>query len=141
MLSLNEIFSSAICRMLLVGAALSALPEDEREVPSLSSPGRALMSLLQPVRRQAATSALAVEESGRKTSLDNLPAGTHSTGQAQTASGGPAKPLVRMRKECLPHSLLQFWLLCAFNKGVRLGVTKGRGVRRRWDKKAFFFFF
>lgn len=51
MLSLNEIFSSAICRMLLVGAVLAALPGDEGEVPSLSSPGRALMSLLQPAGR------------------------------------------------------------------------------------------
>lgn len=90
LLSLNEIFSSTICRLLLVGAVLSALPGDDREVPSLSTPGRALMSLLQPAGRQAAASALEVQESGRRTNLDNLPVGTHPTGQAQTASGGQA---------------------------------------------------
>lgn len=37
--------------MLLVGAVLAALPGEEGEVPSLSSPGRALMSLLQPAGR------------------------------------------------------------------------------------------
>lgn len=88
LLSLNEIFSSAICRMLLVGAVLSALPGDEREVPSLSSPGRALMSLLQPAGRQAAASALQMEKRGRRTNLDNLPANTPPTGQAQRAQEG-----------------------------------------------------
>lgn len=51
--------------MLLVGAVLSVLPRDEREVPSLSSPGRALMSLLQPAGKQAVASALEVEERGK----------------------------------------------------------------------------
>lgn len=75
--------------MLLVGAVLSVLPGDEREVPSLSSPGRALMSLLQPAGKQAVASALEVEERGKRANLDNLPAGTPPTGQAQRASGGP----------------------------------------------------
>jgi hypothetical protein len=89
LLSLNEIFSSAIYRMLLVGAVLLALPGDEREVLSLSSPGRALMSLLQQAGRKAAASALEVEERGRRTNLDNLPTDTPPTGQAQRAQEGP----------------------------------------------------
>lgn len=109
MLSLNEIFSSAICRMLLVGAVLSALPGDEREVPSLSSPGRALMSLLQPAGRLAVASDLEVEERGRRTNLDNLPDGT---------TGGPTLLNLHWALKKKKGALTKFR-----KKGARLVVT------------------
>lgn len=86
LLSLNEIFSSAICRMLLVGAVLSALPGDEGEALSLSSPGRAL---LEPAGRQAVAPAIEVKERRRRTNLDNLPAGTPLQGELRGVN--PAK--------------------------------------------------
>lgn len=59
----------------------------------------------------------------------------HRAGSDCLRRTDPAKALGGMRKQCLPHCVLQFCLLCAFNKGVRLGVPRGRGVRRGSEKE------